>query len=402
MGVWNTATPAGSDAISGGDDRIRELKTAIQEALRGGATEGDEAVFPGASPLTAPIFRYRGLKGSTAARPAASAGGLYYNTTTGTFQRSNGSTWDDVTENAAFEAIHAADSISLASSSGVVTLTEAGNAFHVSGTEAVTQIAGWSSGIAIIRWTQARSITHHASNLIMLRGADQRVAAGDITVFQFVGTNLVREIGGLSVFGRTTLPTRQVLTSGTGATYTTPTGARQLRIRFVGGGGGGGGAAAGTGGTGGTTTFNSVTAIGGGGGSNYTPAMGGTGGTGGTGGSAPTTIRRQGDHGASPATGMTGTGASSSFGPGGKGVTLNGSNNTGAAAAANTGGGGSGGTNSSNQAGAGGGSGEEVDMVIDNPAATYTYTVGAGGTAGADTTNGGAGGSGVIVVEEIY
>lgn len=96
MGVWNTATPAGSDNVKDGDDRIREMKTAIQEALRGQASEGTEAVFPGASPLTAPIFRYRGLKGTTAARPAFGQYGLYVNTTTGSLQRDSGSAWEDV------------------------------------------------------------------------------------------------------------------------------------------------------------------------------------------------------------------------------------------------------------------------------------------------------------------
>lgn len=39
-------------------------------------------------------------------------------------------------------------------------------------------------------------------------------------------------------------PTKQILTSGTGATYTTPANARLLKVTVVGGGGGGGGAAA--------------------------------------------------------------------------------------------------------------------------------------------------------------
>lgn len=194
MGVWDTSTPAGSDPISQGDDRIRELKTAIQEALRGGATEGDEAVFPGAAPTTAPIFRYRGLKGTTAARPAASAGGLYYNTTTGTFQRSNGTTWDDVTENAAYEAIHAAVASSLASSSGVVTLPETGNAFNVSGTETVTSITGWSAGIVYITWSSARIITHSA-NLSLRNSLDRNVVAGDVSTFMFSASGTCKEIG---------------------------------------------------------------------------------------------------------------------------------------------------------------------------------------------------------------
>lgn len=96
MSVWDITTPAGSDPKSQGDDRIRELKSAIQEALRGGASEGDEAVFPGPNPSTAPEFHYRGLKGSTGSRPAAGFSGLYFDTDRLVIQRDNGSTWEDV------------------------------------------------------------------------------------------------------------------------------------------------------------------------------------------------------------------------------------------------------------------------------------------------------------------
>lgn len=94
--VWDKTTPVGTEAIANGDDRIREMKTAIEAALQGQTTEGLEAVFPGTSASTAPIFRYRGLKGNTGARPAAGQGGLYINTTLNALQRDNGSSWDDV------------------------------------------------------------------------------------------------------------------------------------------------------------------------------------------------------------------------------------------------------------------------------------------------------------------
>ena len=99
MGVWNVATPAGTDPKSQGDDRIREMKVAIQEALRGGEADGDEAIFPGANPGTAPIFRYRGKKGTTAQRPAAGENGLYFDTTRNVLQRDNGAAWEDVGTN---------------------------------------------------------------------------------------------------------------------------------------------------------------------------------------------------------------------------------------------------------------------------------------------------------------
>jgi hypothetical protein len=101
MGNFDVTTPAGSELLSQGDDKIREFKTAMREALRAGEVAGDdiegvEAIFPGASPSTAPVYRYRGLKGTTAERPTAGQYGLYYDTTRNVLQRDNGSSWDDI------------------------------------------------------------------------------------------------------------------------------------------------------------------------------------------------------------------------------------------------------------------------------------------------------------------
>ncbi len=101
MSVWSTATPAGGDLLSQGDDKIREMKIAIQTALRAGEVAGDdiegvEAIFPGASPSSAPVYRYRGLKGTTAERPTAGQYGFYYDTTRNVLQRDNGTSWDDI------------------------------------------------------------------------------------------------------------------------------------------------------------------------------------------------------------------------------------------------------------------------------------------------------------------
>jgi hypothetical protein len=208
------------------------------------------------------------------------------------------------------------------------------------------------------------------------------------------------------------VPTRQVLKSGSAATYTTPVGVRQLRIRMVGGGGGAGGngsSGSGSGTGGGNTIFNSINAAGGGGapgadtGGN---SVGGLGGTGGSGGTSPTTFRAPGFPGTSGQVSsgngaMGGTGGGSLLGGGGRGVNAD-------AGAANSGGGG-GGANNGSIAGAlggpGGGGGEYVEIIINNPAGTYTYTIGAGGAgggAGIAGTAGAAGGSGVIIVDEIY
>lgn len=96
MAAYDTSTPAGSEAISNGDNRIRELKTQIQTALRGGTTEGLVGVFPGTN-SSDPVYEYRGRIGTTASRPAASVDvGLYHNTTKNTIQRCNDSAWVDV------------------------------------------------------------------------------------------------------------------------------------------------------------------------------------------------------------------------------------------------------------------------------------------------------------------
>ena len=199
------------------------------------------------------------------------------------------------------------------------------------------------------------------------------------------------------------VPTRQVLTTGTAATYTTPANVRQLRIRMVGGGGGGGSSYQGNpGGAGGDTIFNSIVAHGGAGG----PANGGVGAVGavnsgnGT-GSASLRIQGSGTSGVINAASGGGGGASSPFGGAGYGGYI--SSAAGAAIANSGSGGGAGGT-SSGGGGCGGGAGEYVELLINSPSGTYTYTIGAAGAAGTQTSgySGADGGSGIIIVDEMY
>lgn len=215
-----------------------------------------------------------------------------------------------------------------------------------------------------------------------------------------------------SITNKLTSSTRQTLTSGTAQTYTTPANVRQLKVRMIAGGGGGGGngttTTGGNGGTGGTTTFDTFTVIGGGPGTANNGVAGGTGGVGGTGGSGSASVRLAGGSGgggvavnASAAFDMAGYGGDGAFGGGGGG------NASPAAGAANTGGGGAGasstGVTVANSGG--GGAGEYAELIINTPAASYTYTVGAGGTAGTAGTSGvagKAGGSGIIIVDEYY
>jgi hypothetical protein len=97
--TWSLTTPGDTDAIRAGDDKIREFKDDLEDAL------SEEHSFPinGANPAC-----YHNLpSGTTAARPVAAtgkAGRWYYNTTTGTIQRDNGTSWDDLTDGVVIES----------------------------------------------------------------------------------------------------------------------------------------------------------------------------------------------------------------------------------------------------------------------------------------------------------
>jgi hypothetical protein len=240
-----------------------------------------------------------------------------------------------------------------------------------------------------------------------LLGANGGTAVEEISV----GTGLSLSSNSLS--SNVTLPTRQTFTSGSAATYTTPAGCRKIIVRAWGGGGGGagsGGAGQSDGGGGGDSIFNSINAKGGGAGASY------QGGQGGRAGSGTATNRIAGCPGQNPsgahvsatnAIGFGGAGAGPGGGRGGAGGT------DGEAGLVNTGGGGGGGGMASAAFATiggyiypgGGGSGEYFELVINTPAGTYTYTIGAGGTAGAAGTGGQAGaigGTGLIIVDEFY
>lgn len=207
---------------------------------------------------------------------------------------------------------------------------------------------------------------------------------------------------------RLTLPTRQSFSTGSG-TYTTPANVLWLRVRLVGGGAGGGGSGSGpsNGGSGGATTFGSsfLTANGGTGGGSSSSATGVAGGTGGiaTGGNVFNLTGSDGTGGQSGSSG--GNGGTTHLGGGGVGGVLSVLSPTAGKANTGSGGGGAGSAlaSSSVPGGGGGGAGGYCETVITSPLATYAYSIGAGGTAGAGGGQSGAvGGSGYIVVEEFY
>jgi hypothetical protein len=230
--------------------------------------------------------------------------------------------------------------------------------------------------------------------------------------------------------GLNTVHTRQVFLSGTAATYTTPANCRQIVVRMKGGGGAGASASnalnnGNKGGNGGVSIFNSIEADFGTGADSGTwqgvagpgsVANNGSGAVGGTGGTGTASVRIAGAGGtparlvlASATDYMSGGGTGGGNG-GGQGNVYG----TGFSGVANSGGGGGGGSPSLTasfatmytiQAAGGGGEGEYVELLINSPSATYTYTVGAGGTAGGAGTAGnagGAGGSGYVIVDEYY
>lgn len=85
--------------------------------------------------------------------------------------------------------------ISIASSSGVITLTDNTDFFLVDGTENVTKIQGWESGKVMIQWQSARTITHDGGIIEIPGGANKQVDSGDISTFVFFADGYVREIG---------------------------------------------------------------------------------------------------------------------------------------------------------------------------------------------------------------
>ncbi len=207
-------------------------------------------------------------------------------------------------------------------------------------------------------------------------------------------------------------PTRQILTTGSSSTYTTPTNCRWIHIRMVGAGGGGSGSTTaggqGTeGGAGADTVFNSITASGGSGGrkNDISPA-GGAGGA----ASGGNILNIPGQAGFGVYTGgaaaVVQSGTAGGSNPLGFGGCQSGTTNAGQAGQGYGSGGQGGGNAAASTGGTGGGAGGYIEHVIVSPSATYTYTVsntgGTAGTAGTGGQNGAAGAPGLIIVEEFY
>ena len=282
----------------------------------------------------------------------------------------------------------------------------------ITGTATIT---GWDTvraGILkVTKFEGAGTLTHNATSFILPSGANITRADGDVAIWISEGSGNWRCIDYSKANGRPVkgiTSTRQTFTSGSGATYTTPAGAVMLLIRMVGGGGGGGSNGGSTGSAGNDTSFNSIVADhgDGGGGATVSVSTGVAGGAGGSGGSGSAALRINGADGfyglpitAGYNVGNGGNGGSSAFGGSGVG---NANGGIGLAAETNSGSGGGGAGAGGASGSGGGGAGEYVEIVINSPAATYTYTVGTGGAGGTSGDDGGAGADGLIIVEEFY
>lgn len=247
------------------------------------------------------------------------------------------------------------------------------------------------------------------SQTVNIKASSSMSATWTMTLPVTAGTSgyyLKTDGTGVTSWQAFTTPTVQKFTSGSG-TYTTPANVKYIRVKMVGAGGGGGGGGTSVSvaaGNGGDTTFGASTAGGGLAGG----AIGGAGGAGGTAtlgsGHIGTALPGGGGGGGSANSAAVntsgGTGGNSVFGGGG----TTSPNAAGSAGATNTGGGGGGGgATNTISAGGGGGAGGHVDCFIGAPSSTYSYAVGAGGTAGqGNVTLAGAGAAGYIEVIEFY
>lgn len=204
---------------------------------------------------------------------------------------------------------------------------------------------------------------------------------------------------------RSVVPTVQRFTSGSG-TYTTPANVLYIRLRMIGGGGSGSNLTT-NGGDGGNTCWNTTGAActspvlqAGGGAAGVSPATTGFGGAGGTISGSSTcsiwSVAGGKGGGKTSVLGSPGGDGGNGFAGGGPGVTRN---DSAINSPANTGAGGQGVADTGSGGGSGGGAGAYCETLIASPAATYTYAIGAGGTA---PLNAGGGGSGYLVVEEYY
>jgi hypothetical protein len=126
---------------------------------------------------------------------------------------------------------------------GVLTLPEDGNYFSFTGTEAVTSIAsptGTGRPWIIIRFGSARTLTHHATNLILPGEANITTASGDVAMFVEYGNGTWRCVFYTKATGKAVIETEEwtytaavALASTNGHTFTgIPSGVNEIQVLF--------------------------------------------------------------------------------------------------------------------------------------------------------------------------
>lgn len=282
-----------------------------------------------------------------------------------------------------------------------------GDYLHITGsTGPITSFgtAPYTGAMKTLIFDSTPTLTYNATTLVLPGTANIVAAANDRAIVRadttanMVVVAYIKANGKAVINTANTQPTRTTYTTGSG-TYTTPANCTRIRVRGkgAGGGGAGSGSAPGAGADGANTTFGTLTG---------NKGVGAIAAAKGTGGSATNgDINVIGDDGGNASS--TGTNVIGGIGGGGTAAGNGGPNTTaGNAAKANTGkGGGGAGTAGTASPGAGGGEGGYFDKMINAPAATYSYAVGAkgaGGTAGGSGLAGGDGADGYIDVEEYY
>lgn len=297
-------------------------------------------------------------------------------------------------------------------SSGTLTLSYSGTALPIAngGTAGTSATTGFNNLSPIT--TKGDLISKDSTNNI-------RVAVGTDGQFLSADSSQTSGLKWSVGTGGAYTPTVQTFctsgcTGGASGTYTLPANVISIHVRMVGGGGGGSGSGT-TGGTaatdGSATTFGSSLLNAGGGSHGVWNAGGATGGTASLGtGPIGTALSGAGSFGFMQVAsgGNLSPGGSPGIGAFGGMQPLNPYSSAGANGVAKTGTGGQGGGGNNTagaDAGTGGAAGGFIDAIINSPSATYTYSVGTGGTGGGAGTSGLAGGNGAegyIEVTEYY
>jgi hypothetical protein len=388
---WTSATPASSPTQPYETSNLGLATSVASNAMTVALKQSDGSTNPSSGAAAVKI----GFRSSTVTSGAYNQRSV---TAALSMTISSGATLGQLNAGTAYIWVYALDN------AGTVELAVSSKLFDDGSVQSTTAMSGSAtSGTALYSTTARTSVAIRVIGRIKNTQTTAGTYASNAVEVSLIHTTRPRN-----------LPTIQTLTSGSGATYTTPAGVTSLRVRMVGGGGGGsgGGSTGATGSVGSNTTFGTGTA--GGATQAASSQAGGVGGTVTMGTGWLGVAALQGGYGAgagqSTAAGAYSAGGNGGFSPlggAGRGGVPGGS---GDAAVANTGsgggGGGQGGTPSTTgNSGGGGGSGGYLEAFIPNPAATYTYTIGAGGGGGSGMAAcgaGGAGGSGVIIVEEYY